>query len=155
MTFVTLKCNQIFEILNEQPWTIRSKDKHKHVPVHKVTGGYLSVCIDYKHYLLHRLVAQQFKNNTEDKPCVMFKDGNPDKITLSNLLYATRSDILKVERERGNRPEQKTNKEFKCLQSTEGLSRSQIRRWKKLHNVSPYANVAKAETDGNDFADFI
>ena len=155
MTYVTLNVNCHYEILNQPPWTIRSKSKHLIVPVYKVTGEYKGVCLDYKQYLLHKLIAQQFKPNPDNKSCIMFKDDDHSNITLSNLIYATRSEVIKAQYKRGNRPTAKTNQQLKDMTTPEGLSKAQTRRWNKLHNKHPYVMVTKTETDSNDFNDFL
>jgi len=60
--------------------------------------GYNTVCfcvagkIKQKIVKVHRLVAQSFISNTENKPCVNHKDGNKLNNRLDNLEWATYSE---------------------------------------------------------------
>ena len=62
-------------------WTLGS--------LHKT--GYRSVQVNGKEYLVHRLVAQTFLNNPDNKPQVDHKDRNPLNNASSNLRFCTRS----------------------------------------------------------------
>ena len=119
MSYVTLKCNTNYEILDEPPFTIRTKKEHKVVNTYNVTGGYRGVFIDYKRYLLQKLVAQQFIPNPDNKPLVRFIDGNPSNLTLSNLAYATRSEIIKAQYSRGTRKQCKRKNEHTSISIVE------------------------------------
>ena len=56
--------------------------------------GYYIVHLDAKVYLLHRLLAQTFIPNPENKPEIDHADGNPQNNELSNLRWATHKENL-------------------------------------------------------------
>lgn len=73
-------------------------------PISKHYGGYKSVCFNQyddkgvrhvRHYLVHRLVAEAFIPNPENKPEVNHKDGNKLNCDVSNLEWVTHKENLK------------------------------------------------------------
>lgn len=54
--------------------------------------GYWAVDIKTKHYRLHRLLAEHFISNPENKRTVNHKDGNKWNLDLANLEWATDSE---------------------------------------------------------------
>ena len=62
-------------------------------------NGYLSVCLvkDKKKYFksIHRLVAEAFIDNPENKPAVNHIDGNKENNNISNLEWVTFSENIK------------------------------------------------------------
>lgn len=55
-------------------------------------SGYISVTIGFKTYRLHRLIAQAFINNPENKEQVNHIDGNKINNTVSNLEWVTNQE---------------------------------------------------------------
>lgn len=60
------------------------------------SNGYkvVSASVDgtQKHFYVHRLLAQAFVPNPEQKPVVSFKDGNRGNISLDNLIWETHEE---------------------------------------------------------------
>ena len=53
---------------------------------------YHRVSIKGKHYQIHRLVAEAFISNPENKPCINHIDGNTENNDISNLEWVTYSE---------------------------------------------------------------
>ena len=64
-------------------------------------SGYREVIIDNKQKLVHRIVAECFIPNPENKPCVNHKDGNKLNNDISNLEWCTHSENTKHAYENG------------------------------------------------------
>lgn len=63
-------------------WTFGTLDSH----------GYRKVMIDYKPYFVHRLVAETYLPNPENKPFIDHIDRNPLNNSSSNLRWVTPSE---------------------------------------------------------------
>ena len=57
-------------------------------PKHNATG-YCYVRLGGKNYLIHRLVAQKYIPNPDNKPQINHKDGNKDNNDITNLEWVT------------------------------------------------------------------
>lgn len=59
-------------------------------------GGYYQICLSKnnhkKYYTIHRLIAQAFIPNPENKPCINHIDGNKLNNNLNNLEWCTYSE---------------------------------------------------------------
>ena len=56
------------------------------------SSGYLVVCIEGNHYLVHRLVAQTFITNPENLPDVNHKDEDKQNNNVNNLEWISHKD---------------------------------------------------------------
>lgn len=60
----------------------------------KAGGGYYVVTLNKKKFLLHRLLAEAFIPNPDNKPEVDHIDGNPQNNSLDNLRWSTHMENL-------------------------------------------------------------
>ena len=58
-----LKVDEHYEILVDEPYTIRKKENNKPVSLYKENSGYMRLNIGRRKYLFHVLLAKQFINN--------------------------------------------------------------------------------------------
>ena len=89
--FVDLLNHADYEILNTYPFTIRKKANHYEVKESTNSNGYLTVTVDGKSYLKHRLIALQFLPNPNNYTEVDHIDRDRTNYHLSNLRWISRS----------------------------------------------------------------
>lgn len=70
------------------------------------SSGYLTVYVDGKNLLLHRLLAETFIDNPLQKKCVNHIDGNKQNNNLTNLEWCTYKENLLHARKTGLNPYQ-------------------------------------------------
>lgn len=112
----------------------------KYIKGHNLKG-YIQVYISGKMKLVHRLVAEAFIPNPEEKPFINHKDGNRDNNYIDNLEWVTQSenmrhsyDILKQPLPPGN------PKPVKCIET--GVIYSSAREAEKDTGVL-FQNIGK------------
>lgn len=123
---------------NKEHWTYGSKTKN----------GYLQIRFNKHHYLVHRLVAETFVDNPENKPFVDHIDRNRQNNNASNLQWATAED--NQNNTNRNRPEGKRLKDFESIKEYEAARgrdrynnelgykeyhREYLRKWRKSHSM--------------------
>lgn len=62
---------------------------------HMKNTGYMCVCVGRKEYFIHRMVAQAFIPNPENKKEVNHIDGNKSNNNINNLEWCTRAENAK------------------------------------------------------------
>ena len=65
-----------------------NKEYQKYLTPEIVDGGYLRIRIDGKRYYIHRLVAEYFIDNPENKKYVVHLDGNHANNSVDNLAWS-------------------------------------------------------------------
>jgi hypothetical protein len=75
------------EVINDRTKTIQKLSNN--------TGGYKTIKIQRKWFLIHRVVAQAFIPNPNNLPNVCHWDNNPTNNSVDNLYWGSQSDNLK------------------------------------------------------------
>ena len=89
-----------FEISNtgrvrSNPWRVRNRYSSHVVPSHEYSiqrGEYDTVCLESITLYVHKLLAQAFIPNPDNKPCVNHIDGDKHNNSLANLEWCTHSE---------------------------------------------------------------
>ena len=76
----------------ERTSRLNRKIKERILAPREHTGGYLRVQLSRKDFYIHRLVAETFIPNPENKPMVNHKDGNKHNNCVDNLELVTHSE---------------------------------------------------------------
>lgn len=74
-------------------WRVKNK-KWLIMKSNRQSKGYMQIDLKWKLFLIHRLVAQAFIPNPENKPYINHKDLNPENNNLNNLEWCTQSENL-------------------------------------------------------------
>ena len=90
--FVTLVDHEDYEMLTTYPHTIRRKDTHRECSETMNNDGYLIVTLNGKIYLKHRLIAQQFIDNSNNLPYVDHINHDRTDNRIMNLRWCSRSE---------------------------------------------------------------
>lgn len=111
------------------------------------SDGYLNVCLtankNQKWFLVHRLVAQAFLPNPENKPTVNHIDGNKQNNSVSNLEWCTQKENIAHAWRTGLCSEESRKKmseshrgKHHSEETRKKISEAQRRRWQKQKEVT-------------------
>lgn len=73
---------------------VLSKKKNIVLKNGRTTSGYYTVSLNRKSFYIHRLVAEKFIPNPENKPCINHIDGDKSNNHISNLEWVTYSENM-------------------------------------------------------------
>lgn len=90
-------------------WQYQSRFEEMATQVTK--NGYRYIQLGTTRKLVHRLIAQTFIPNPDNKPCVNHKDGNKLNNTVSNLEWVTHSENMRHAFDTGIYPARKGSKQ--------------------------------------------
>lgn len=92
------------------------------VPTITDTSGYASVRLPDKNHLVHRLVAEAFIPNPDDKPQVNHKDGNKRNNNVWNLEWVTHKENIEHAKESGLLKVGPKWKHYGIIQQEQGIT---------------------------------
>lgn len=79
---------QVFSLISNK-FLALTQQKYSKKQYRKNRVGYIKVSLNNKGFYIHRLLAQAFIPNPDNKPCVNHKDGNKLNNSLDNLEWVT------------------------------------------------------------------
>ena len=83
-----------------------------------INNGYLCINFDNQSFMIHRLVANAFVENPNNKPIVHFIDENKMNVDASNLEWITHSELLQKQNKTIIPPQYK-GKPVKCIETSQ------------------------------------
>ena len=94
MSYIPLRNHADYEILNEYPFTIRRNRDNYIITEFIKDSGYPAVVLNGRHYLKHRLIAEQFIENDDPERKTQIDHINRNKTDyhLDNLRWITNRD---------------------------------------------------------------
>jgi len=95
MSWIDCVVDNDYQIFTEYPYQIRRKSNHRIIKESAMSNGYIQCYLNAKHYLKHRIVAQQFVSNPENLPEVDHVNHNRADNRISNIRWCSRSINLK------------------------------------------------------------
>lgn len=128
-------------LINKRGVVINQKTNRKLKPCKSSSSGYLTVYVDGKNVLLHRLVAETFIPNLENKPCVNHIDGDKLNNNVSNLEWCTYAENNLHARKTGLNPYRvlrgEKSRHHKLKQSDVEYIKSHYIRYDKTYGAKP------------------
>ncbi len=125
--------------------------------------GYYRVHIRHKMYKVHRLVAETFIPNPDNKPLVDHIDRNPGNNNVENLRWVTHRENMyntKTNREEGNRRKDMSEREYRTMLYKEWKDKPENRakvnkkksEWQKQHRAehNEYVREYRARKKAKD-----
>lgn len=104
----------------------------------------LSLCDNYRLKLVHRIVAETFIPNPENKPQINHKDGNKENNKVNNLEWVTQKENSVHASENGLLLRKKYNSNISKLQKNEVLQIRSIyeQKWVTMKEVANAYNIS-------------
>jgi hypothetical protein len=126
---------------------VYSKISNKILKASKCNTGYLSIGIHYlgkcyKSVKIHRLVAETFIPNPENKPQINHIDGNKQNNRIDNLEWCTNSENQIHACKLGLKASVKGNKNPNCKKINQyDLDGNFIKQWNSFYDIKKYLNI--------------